>query len=177
VEMKDPLAATLWLPGVARSESAVRERVDELIDLLTLDAYRDKFISELSTGTRRIVDLACVLGSQPKVVLFDEPSSGIAQREVEALAPLFARIRAETGASMIVIEHDMPLISAVSDELIAMHLGEVLLRGDPAAVLRDPRVIETYLGTASEVVNRSGKGKAGRARRSPRPAKKEKVIV
>src|SRR3712207_8060432 len=93
----------------------VRRRVEELIDLLGLEAFRTKFVRELSTGSRRIVDLACVVAHRPTVVLLDEPSSGIAQRETEALGPLLLRIREGLGASILLIEHDMPLVTAVSD--------------------------------------------------------------
>ena len=85
VEVRSALAAMLYLPNVHDSEEKVRLRVDELIELLGLQAFRSKFLRELSTGSRRIVDLACVVAHSPKVVLLDEPSSGIAQREAEAL--------------------------------------------------------------------------------------------
>ncbi len=123
VDVRDPIAATLHLPSVSDSEQAVHDRVDELIELLALGAYRDKFVRELSTGTRRVVDLACVLAQQPSVLLLDEPSSGIAQREAEALAPMLRRVRDELGASLLVIEHDLPLLGSISDRMIALDLG------------------------------------------------------
>ena len=123
--------------------------------MLGLGAYRSKFVSELSTGTRRIVDLAGLLAHRPSVILLDEPSSGIAQREVEALAPLLERIRGETGASLIVIEHDMPLLRQVSDRLVAMDQGAVIATGRPDDVLADPLVVESYLGPDDTAVNRS----------------------
>jgi branched-chain amino acid transport system ATP-binding protein len=86
----------------------------------------------------------------------DEPSSGIAQRETEALGPFVRRIRDDTGCAILIIEHDMPLICSVADELIAMELGDILLQGSPADVLNDNRVISSYLGTSSETINRSG---------------------
>jgi branched-chain amino acid transport system ATP-binding protein len=134
----------------------VRARAEKLIELLDLGAYRDKFVKELSTGLRRIVDLACVLAAEPTVLLLDEPSSGIAQAEAEGLAPLLKRVRFETGCSILIIEHDMPLISAVADELIALDQGAVVLRGTPDEVLNDERVIESYLGTSQSTINRSG---------------------
>ena len=121
-----------------------------------LAAFRDKFVSELSTGSRRIVDLCGILAHDPNVILFDEPSSGIAQRETEALGPLLKRIQAETQCSMLVIEHDMPLITAVSDEIIALELGAIVVRGTPDEVIRDPRVISSYLGGDIDVIQRSG---------------------
>src|SRR5687768_1229939 len=121
-----------------------------------LGAFADKFVSELSTGSRRIVDLACILAHEPKVILLDEPSSGIAQRETEALGPLLLDIRERTGAALLVIEHDMPLITGISDTMIALELGAVIAQGEPDAVVRDPRVVASYLGTTDEVINRSG---------------------
>jgi branched-chain amino acid transport system ATP-binding protein len=121
-----------------------------------LGAFRDKFVSELSTGSRRIVDLAAILAHDPLVLLLDEPSSGIAQRETEALGPLLLRIREQTGASLLVIEHDMPLITNISDEILALETGQVLTRGQPEEVLHDPRLVAAYLGTDRAVLERSG---------------------
>src|SRR5207245_5544931 len=131
VQVRDPLAAALNLPAVFDSESAIRERVDELVELMGLVAFRDKFISELSTGSRRIVDLACILAHEPSVILFDEPSSGIAQRETEALGPLLRRVREMTGASLLVIEHEMPLFTGLAGGVLALALGRVGARGTP----------------------------------------------
>jgi branched-chain amino acid transport system ATP-binding protein len=156
IEVRDPIAAALHLPAVADAEAAVDERVDELADLLGLDSFRNKFVSELSTGTRRMIDLACILAHEPKVILFDEPSSGIAQRESEALGPLLKRIREMTGSSLIVIEHDMPLLTGLADEIIAMEMGSVVTRGLPHEVINDPRVVAAYLGTNEAATMRSG---------------------
>ncbi|QYG92743.1 MFS transporter [Iamia sp. SCSIO 61187] len=156
VEVRDPLSAALHLPASFDSEEAVRTRVDALIELLGLEAFRSKFVRELSTGSRRVVDLACVVAHRPTVVLLDEPSSGIAQRETEALAPLLRRIADEVGAGVVVIEHDMPLITAVSDRLVAMDQGSVIAVGAPDEVLHDPAVVASYLGTTASVIARSG---------------------
>ena len=127
-----------------------------LIDLLELGSYRDKFVKELSTGLRRVVDLACVLAAEPKVLLLDEPSSGIAQKESEELGPLLQRIRYETGCTLLLIEHDMPLIMSVAEELLALELGAVVTRGTPLEVVDHPQVVASYLGTSEEAINRSG---------------------
>ena len=156
LEVRSALLSAAQLPQARRAEKRVRLRAEKLIELLELGAYRDKFVKELSTGLRRIVDLACVLATEPQVLLLDEPSSGIAQAEAEGLAPLLRRVRFETGCSILIIEHDMPLISAVSDELIALDQGRFVTRGRPAEVLEDERVVESYLGTTEEAVNRSG---------------------
>jgi branched-chain amino acid transport system ATP-binding protein len=165
VAVRDPLQAALHLPAVFDAEAAVRKRVDELVDLLGLGAFRSKFVHELSTGSRRIVDLACLVAHRPTVILLDEPSSGIAQRETEALAPVIERIRAQVGASIVVIEHDMPLVTAVADRLLALDLGRVLAAGTPGEVLAHPEVVASYLGTSEAVINRSGSraGAAGAA--------------
>jgi len=156
VEVRDPFATAVGLPMVRESEAAVSLRVDELIELVGLQAYRAKFVRELSTGTRRIVDLACLLAHEPDVMLFDEPSSGIAQREAEALGPMIQRVRAATGAAIVIIEHDMPLIRSISDEIMALDLGQVIAHDAPDVVLHDPRVVASYLGTNDAAVARSG---------------------
>jgi branched-chain amino acid transport system ATP-binding protein len=156
VEVRDPLAAALHLPAVIDSEAAVETRVEELIELMGLGAFRDKFVHELSTGSRRIVDLACILAHQPTVLLLDEPSSGIAQREAEALGPLLLGIRETLGASILIVEHDLPLLTSVSDRMIAMDLGAVIARGAPNDVVHDPAVVASYLGTDQAAISRSG---------------------
>jgi branched-chain amino acid transport system ATP-binding protein len=156
VDVRDPFNAALRLPMFQDSEAAVHARVDELIELLGLGAFRSKFVRELSTGSRRVVDLACVVAHRPSVVLLDEPSSGIAQREAEALAPLLLRIRETLGASLVVIEHDMPLVTSVADRLVALDQGRVIAQGSPGEVLVHPDVVASYLGNNQDVIARSG---------------------
>ena len=156
ISVRDPVSAALRLPHSYDAEHQVVQRVDELIDLLGLGQYRSKFVRELSTGTRRVVDLACLLAHRPSVILLDEPSSGIAQREAEALVPLLLRIRDETEASLVVIEHDMPLIGAIADRLVAMDQGAIIASGLPIEVLTHPLVVESYLGTSDAAITRSG---------------------
>ncbi len=156
VHSRSAVAAALRLPAVFDDEERTKLRVDELIELMNLGDYRNAFVRELSTGTRRVVDLACIAAHRPVMVLLDEPSSGIAQREVEALAPVLRRLRDEMGASLLVIEHDIPLISTISDRLIALDQGAVLTEGLPADVLAHPDVIESYLGNNTAARERSG---------------------
>jgi ABC-type branched-subunit amino acid transport system ATPase component/sugar phosphate permease len=155
---RSALAAAMRLPMVFDDEERTALRVDELIELMHLGLYRHAFVRELSTGTRRVVDLACQVAHRPTVILLDEPSSGIAQREVEALAPLLLRLRDEMGAALVVIEHDIPLVSGISDRLIALDQGRVLVTGTPADVLLHPEVVRSYLGTDAAALARSGTG-------------------
>ena len=182
IKTQGPVSTVFGMPWVWSAERMVTKRVEELIDLLHLGAFHDKFISELSTGSRRIVDLACVLAHEPTVLLLDEPSSGIAQRETEALGPLLRRVKDVTGCTMLLVEHDMPLVTSVADELIALETGRVIARGTPKHVTNDHRVIEAYLGTDERVVTRSGAAKKARAalrngaaKRKPKAAARKKA--
>ena len=146
VEAGDPVSAILGMPAVAASEAKLRRRVEELVELVGLTAFRDKFINELSTGSRRMVEIACLLGIGPRVLLLDEPSSGIAQKEAEALGPILQDVRRQLGASILIIEHSMPLLTSVADHLVALDSGQFVTEGEPEAVLTHPHVVDSYLG-------------------------------
>ena len=156
VGSRSVMVAALHLPMLVDSEQQVAMRIDELVELMGLGDHRHKFVRELSTGTRRVVDLACLVAHRPSVILLDEPTSGIAQREVEALAPVIRRLRDEMGASLVIVEHDIPFVSGVSDRLLALEQGQVIVTGPPADVLAHPDVIESYLGTSGAAITRSG---------------------
>ena len=167
LDVRDHVSALLGSPAMRESEEDVAFTVSDLVDLLGLGAFRDKFVSELSTGSRRIVDLAMAIAHDPRVLLLDEPSSGIAQRETEALGPLLLDIRQATGCAMLIIEHDMPLITSLSDQIVALELGRVVLQDTPERVLADPRVVSAYLGGDLTTIQRTGIQRKGVAEPAP----------
>ncbi|HEV7757702.1 MAG TPA: ATP-binding cassette domain-containing protein, partial [Acidimicrobiales bacterium] len=138
--------AVLRTPAQRRTERRVSATVDELLVRFHLTAQRQQRTNELSTGQRRIVDLAALLADDPGIVLLDEPSSGLAQAEVEALGALLRRVHDELQLTMVVVEHDIPLISSLADRLVVLDQGHVIAAGPPADVLADERVISSYLG-------------------------------
>jgi ABC-type branched-subunit amino acid transport system ATPase component len=153
----NPLLAMVWAPQVRTAERRIARQADRLVDLLGLGPYADATLAELSTGSRRTVDVACLLASEPSLLLLDEPSSGLAQAETESLGPLLQRIVRETGCGMLVIEHDLPLVTALSDRMVAMEGGSVLVTGTPEQVRSDPRLLSSYLAASDDVVQRSGR--------------------
>ena len=148
--------AAVWAPQVRREERRLAARVDDALELLGLTDYADTFAGDLSTGSRRAVDVACLMVAAPAVLLLDEPSSGLAQAETEALGPVILRLVRETGCAVLLIEHDLPLATSVCDRLVAMQLGRVIATGAPTDVLADERVRRAYLAASREVVVRSG---------------------
>jgi branched-chain amino acid transport system ATP-binding protein len=161
LDIRDHVADAMHLPAVQEQEQNIRFTTEQLIELMNLGAFRDKFVSELSTGSRRIVDLAMAIAHDPKVLILDEPSSGIAQRETEALGPLLQRIQREVGCAMLVIEHDMLLITTISDRMLALELGRIIAQGTPSEVTSDPQVVSSYLGGDLATIHRSGAAVVG----------------
>ena len=145
----------LCLPSATEAERSKRADAAELIDFLGLGRYADRFIAELSTGTRRIVELASVLAVAPRVLCLDEPTAGVAQREAEAFGPLIKRVQQELDATLILVEHDLPLILAISDHVYCMEAGEIIAEGAPDTVRSDPIVIASYLGRDQRAIRRS----------------------
>jgi ABC-type branched-subunit amino acid transport system ATPase component len=143
---RDPVSAVLHLPSHRDGERHVAARADDLVELLGLQSFAGKLLGELSTGSRRMVELGCLVANGATTLLLDEPSSGIAQREAEALGPILLDLRVQLGASIVLIEHDMQLLTGVADRLLALDAGSVVTEGDADAVLSHPRVVAAYLG-------------------------------
>ncbi len=144
------------LPPSPRAERRKRAEANEIMRYVGLERFADQFVSNLSTGTRRVTELACQLALGARVLLLDEPTAGLAQRETEAFAPLIRQVRAELDAAVLVIEHDMPLVLQVSDRVYCLEAGNVIAEGTPDAVRHDPLVVASYLGTDVRSIERSG---------------------
>ncbi len=148
-------STVLFLPSGLRRDRRKRREAAELLDFVGLGRFADTFINELSTGTRRIVELAGLLALDAHVLCLDEPTAGLAQRETEAFGPLIKSIQQELGATMIVIEHDMGLIMSLSDRVYCLEDGLVIAEGTPDEVRNNPSVIASYLGTDRRAIDRS----------------------
>jgi len=145
----------LFLPPSYRAERTTRAEAAELIDFLGLGRYADRHVAELSTGTRRIVELATVLAVAPRVICLDEPTAGVAQREAEAFGPLIRNVQRELEATLVIVEHDLPMIMGISDRVYCLEAGQVIAEGSPVEVRGNPAVIASYLGTDERAIQRS----------------------
>ncbi|MFM8529194.1 MAG: ABC transporter, partial [Ilumatobacteraceae bacterium] len=115
----------------------------------------DALLGELATGTRRLVELGSLIALDTKLMLLDEPTAGVAQRETEAFGPLLQTIRRELGASILIIEHDMPMVMSISDRIYCLEAGAVIAEGTPREIRENPAVIASYLGTDDRAIERS----------------------
>jgi branched-chain amino acid transport system ATP-binding protein len=136
----------LFLPKVRTAEYADRHRVEEVIDFLDLQRYRDQLIASLPYGVRKVCELARALCTEPKIILLDEPSSGLNVEETDDMVYWINDIRSELGITVLMVEHDMTLVNRVSDRVLALDYGRVVALGAPQEVARDPAVIAAYLG-------------------------------
>jgi ABC-type branched-subunit amino acid transport system ATPase component len=150
------LSTTLRLPWARRAERRKLEAVDQVIAAFGLERFRHHRTAELSTGTRRVVDLASIVLAQPRLLLLDEPTAGIAQREAEAFIPLLRRIHEVADTTIVLVEHDVPLVFELCSTVIVMELGQVVVAGPPDQVRADPKALAAYLGASDEALMASG---------------------
>jgi ABC-type branched-subunit amino acid transport system ATPase component len=150
------ISSTLQMPWARRSERDKRRAVDQAIASFGLGRFRAHRTSELSTGTRRVVDLASIVLAGPRLLLLDEPTAGIAQREAEAFIPLLRRLHEVADTTIILVEHDVPLVFELCSEVVVMETGQVVSSGPPDEVSRDPRALAAYLGASDEALLVSG---------------------
>ena len=135
-----------FLPKVRRAEYTHREKVEEVIDFLDLQPYREQYIANLPYGVRKVVELARALCTEPKLLLLDEPASGLSVEETENVAFWIDDIKNDLGITILMVEHDMSLVTEVSDRVLAMNDGRTIAEGTSDEVQNHPDVLRAYLG-------------------------------
>jgi ABC-type branched-subunit amino acid transport system ATPase component/ABC-type branched-subunit amino acid transport system permease subunit len=169
------ISSTLQAPWARRVERETRREALDLLTTMGLTDWANTLTSDLSTGLRRMTDLAIQIAARSKVLLLDEPTAGVAQREGEAFGPVLRRIRDELDCSILIIEHDMPLLMGLCDRIYAMETGRILAEGTPEEIRNDPAVIASYLGTENVAIERSGRRSTKAATATGRPRRSKAI--
>lgn len=144
------LADMLFLPGTRREEQQMRQKAEEVIDFLDLQAYRNKMIAGLPYGVRKNVEIARALASSPRIILLDEPASGLSVEETQDMAFWIEDMKKDLGITILMVEHDMSLVNQVSDRVLAIADGRMLAQGSAQEVQNHPDVIAAYLGVEED---------------------------
>ncbi len=156
VAASDTVGELLKLPSARRAERWSRARAGELLERFGLEVYRDLRVEELSTGMRRFLEIACVLAAEPRLLLLDEPTAGVARAEIDALTDLISSVHAEQGLSTLLVEHDVPMIMRLCDRVYVLEAGRLIAHGTPDEIRSNPRVVTAYLGVGFEDVTERG---------------------
>jgi len=156
MERTSPTSVTSSLLGLPMADRSKRKRALQYLEVMGLDNLQAKPVGELSTGTRRMVEITSMLALDPQVLLLDEPAGGIAQSEGESLVQLLTGVNRDLGTTLVVVEHDLPLLFRLAQRVVAMELGGVIAEGTPEAVRNHPDVVRSYLGADMTAVERSG---------------------
>jgi len=141
-------ANAVRLPVVPREEAAVEKKARELLGVLELEAVAGRRVADLPFGTRKRVELARALASEPKLLLLDEPASGLNHEEVAGLGSLIRSLRERLRLTVLLVEHHMSLVMSLSEKVVALNFGKVIAQGTPAEVRRHPELMRAYLGAA-----------------------------
>jgi ABC-type branched-subunit amino acid transport system ATPase component len=150
------LSTTLQMPWARRSEREKRRAVDRSLESFRLERFRHHLTGHLSTGTRRVVDLATIVLAHPRLLVLDEPTAGIAQREAEAFIPLLRRLQEVTGCTVLLVEHDVSLVFELCSNIFVMQNGKVVASGSPSELRHDPHAVAAYLGASDEALSVTG---------------------
>jgi ABC-type branched-subunit amino acid transport system ATPase component/ABC-type branched-subunit amino acid transport system permease subunit len=171
------LSSIVGAPWAREAERRTTAEAWELLALFNLEPWANSLTADLSTGTRRICDLAAQMATRPRLLVLDEPTAGVAQRETESFGPLLRRIRDELDCSILIVEHDMPMLMGLCDRVYAMEAGRVIAEGTPTDVRNDPAVIGSYLGTDAVAINRSGRSGNGNSSPKGNGSRRRKVTA
>jgi len=141
-------ANALRLPRARHDDQLIAEKARALVGALGLDRVADARVADLPFGTQKRVELARALAAEPKLLLLDEPASGLNHEEVSQLGALIRDLRSRFRLTVLLVEHHMSLVMSISERVVALNFGRLVAQGTPAEVREHPELVKAYLGTA-----------------------------